>query len=66
MFLTYGAFEGVDLAGVGLDLMSEIHGLLPGLLQGLVVLTHRLVQVRHLQGQISNVSLPFFFLVCNL
>ena len=52
---TYGAFERVDLAGVGLDLVSELHGLLPGLLQGLVVLTHRLVQVRHLEGQRSKV-----------
>lgn len=52
---THSALERVDLAGVGLDLVSELHGLLPGLLQGLVVLTHRLVQVRHLEGQRSKV-----------
>lgn len=47
--VTYGAFERVDLTGVSLDLVSELHCLLPGLLQGLVVLTHCLVQVRHLR-----------------
>ena len=52
---TYVAFEGVDLAGVGLDLVSELHGLLTGLFQGLVVLTHCLVQVGHLDGRRSRV-----------
>lgn len=42
---TYGAFKRVDLAGVGLDLVSELHGLLSGLLQCIIVLSYNLVQV---------------------
>lgn len=58
---TYVAFERVDLAGVGLDLVSELHGLLPGLLQRLVVLTHCLVQVGHLETQRSKVRHCSYF-----
>lgn len=46
--VTYGAFKRVDLTSVGLDLVSELHRLLSCLLQGLIVLTHCLVQVGHL------------------
>lgn len=53
---TYAAFEGVDLTRVGLDLMSELHGLLSGLFQCLVVFSHCLVQVRHLRTQRSLVK----------
>lgn len=52
---TYGALEGVDLTGVGLDLVSELHGLLSGLFQSLVVFTDCLVQVRHLRTHSSAV-----------
>lgn len=53
---TYGAFEGVNLTGVGLDLMPELHRLLSGLFQCLVVFIYCLVQVRHLKGQRSGVK----------
>lgn len=49
LLCTHGAFERVDLAGVGLDLVSVLHGLWLGLAKGIVVLVHSLVQVRHLQ-----------------
>ena len=49
---THGALERVDLAGVGLDLVSVLHALLLGLAQGVVVLVHGLVQVGHLQKDI--------------
>lgn len=43
--MAYGALQGVDLAGVGLDLVTELHSLLLGLSQCIVVLVHSLVQI---------------------
>lgn len=43
--MAYGALEGIDLAGVGLDLVAELHSLLLGLSQCIVVLIHSLVQI---------------------
>lgn len=42
---THSALEGIDLTGVGLDLVSELHALQLGLFESLVVLAHCLVKV---------------------
>lgn len=42
---THGALEGINLAGVGLNLVSVLHHLLLGLAQRIVVLIGRLGQV---------------------
>lgn len=48
---THGALEGIDLAGVGLDLVSVLHHLLLGLAQRIVVLIGCLGQVRNLRAE---------------
>lgn len=47
----HSALERVDLTGVGLDLVSVLHGLLFGLTQCIIVLSHSLVQIRHLRRE---------------
>ena len=47
--MTYGSLQRVDLAGVGLDLVAVLHGLLLGHSQGIVVLVDGLVQVSDLK-----------------
>lgn len=46
---THGALEGIDFAGVGLDLVSVLHHLLLGLAQRIVILVGCLGQVGHLR-----------------
>ena len=48
---THGALEGVDLTGVGLDLVAVLHHLLLGLAQSVIVLVGCLGQVRHLRAE---------------
>ena len=48
---THGALEGVDLAGVGLDLVAVLHHLLLGLAQRVIVLIGCLGQVGHLRAK---------------
>ena len=48
---THSALEGIDLAGVGLDLVSVLHHLLLGLAQRVIVLVGCLGQVRHLRAE---------------
>lgn len=48
---THSALEGIDLTGVGLDLVSVLHHLLLGLAQCVIVLVCCLGQVRHLKAQ---------------
>lgn len=43
--MAYGALEGIDLAGIGLDLVAELHSLLLGQSQCIIVLGHSLVQI---------------------
>lgn len=48
---THCALEGIDFAGVGLDLVSVFHHLLLGLAQCIAVLVGRLGQVGHLRAE---------------
>lgn len=48
---THSALEGIDLAGVGLDLVSVLHHLLLGLAQCVIILVGGLGQVRHLKAE---------------
>lgn len=48
---THSALEGIDLAGVGLDLVSVLHHLLLGLAQCIIILVGGLGQVRHLKAE---------------
>lgn len=43
--IAYSALEGVNLTGVGLDLVAELHSFLLGLSQCIIVLVHSLVQI---------------------
>lgn len=52
---THSSLEGVDLTGVGLDLVPVLHALLLGLTQCIIVLIHSLVQVRHLRREVDEI-----------
>lgn len=53
---THSALQWVNLASVGLDLVSEFHGLLLGLTQCIIVLVHGLVQIRHLKTEDRRIN----------
>lgn len=53
---TYGSLERVDLASVGLDLVTELHGLQLGLSESIIILAYCLVQICHLWVKQNSLS----------